>query len=202
MSEHLSREELIDGLDGALPADRAAHGEACGRCRREAETLAAALRGVRGVEVPEPSPLFWDQFSARVREAIDTTRAPAESRWAAAWTWPRQGIGRLVFVGGAIAAALILAVQLRRAPQPRPTVLPAATVAVEDGALGSAAAPEADPEWALLVTVADDVDWDTAEEAGLGVRPGAVERAALQLSDAQQVELARLLRAELARPQS
>jgi hypothetical protein len=73
---------------------------------------------------------------------------------------------------------------------------------VEDGAFGSAAAPEADPEWALLVTVADDVDWETAEEAGLGVRPGAVERAALQLSDAQQVELARLLRAELARPQS
>jgi hypothetical protein len=56
---------------------------------------------------------------------------------------------------------------------------------------------DADPEWLLLTSVADGIEWDTANAAGLGVRPGSAERAAEQLSHEEQLELERLLRVEV-----
>ena len=48
-------------------------------------------------------------------------------------------------------------------------------------------------------TVADDVEWDEAQAAGLSARPGSAEHAALALTAAEQSELAQLLAAELKR---
>jgi hypothetical protein len=52
---------------------------------------------------------------------------------------------------------------------------------------------ESDPEWRFVAEMADGIDWDAAGAAGLSLRPGAAERAALQLSDDEQAELTRLL---------
>ena len=185
---HLTDAEFIEHLDGALSPDRAAHVASCERCRREAEGLAATLRDTRSVEAPEPSPLFWDHFSAQVREAIDQ---PAPSRLTAFLNALRRP-------GPALAGAAIIAVLVVIAAfWPRDEYPPVVSVVVDYPAPLEpplATLLESDPEWAFLATMADGIDWEAADAAGLSVGPGAVERAALQLSREELGELARLLR--------
>jgi hypothetical protein len=45
--------------------------------------------------------------------------------------------------------------------------------------------------------MAEGIDWEAADAAGLSLGPGAAERAAQDLSREEQTELARLLREEL-----
>ena len=59
-----------------------------------------------------------------------------------------------------------------------------------------------DEDWNLVVSMAEDVTVDDADEPGLAVRPGASDRALTDLSSEQRTELARLLTAEMARPAS
>ena len=58
---------------------------------------------------------------------------------------------------------------------------------------------EADDAWALVRVVADEVGWDDAQAAGLVAAAESVERLALELNDAERIELARLLEDELKR---
>ncbi|MCA1560401.1 MAG: hypothetical protein LC804_09090, partial [Acidobacteria bacterium] len=60
---------------------------------------------------------------------------------------------------------------------------------------------EADKAWALVRTAADDMEWreEDAHAAGLNARPGSAERAVLELSTEERIELARLLDDELRR---
>jgi hypothetical protein len=81
--KHLTPEELVDSLDRALPAARQAHVDDCARCQTERATLSAVVRDVAAVEMPEPSPLFWDHLSARVRARVE--EEPAPSAHAPAW---------------------------------------------------------------------------------------------------------------------
>ena len=67
---HLAPDEFVDAADGVLSAARLQHVDACGLCRCELETVVDMLRAGAAGPVPEPSPLFWDHFSARVRKAI------------------------------------------------------------------------------------------------------------------------------------
>ena len=53
------------------------------------------------------------------------------------------------------------------------------------------------PSGCSSTSVTDGIEWDTADAAGLGLRPGAAERAAEQLSREEQLELERLLRVEV-----
>ena len=79
---HLTSEQLVEAAEGILPAERARHLEQCGTCRTNVETLQAVLSDVGDTSiVPEPSPLFWEHFSRRVREATATERVPAPERW-------------------------------------------------------------------------------------------------------------------------
>ena len=48
-------------------------------------------------------------------------------------------------------------------------------------------------------SVAADLDYDAAMEAGIVPRPGAIERAAVELDDDERAELVRLIEAELKR---
>jgi hypothetical protein len=57
-----------------------------------------------------------------------------------------------------------------------------------------------DEEWALVRVVADDLQWDDAQEAGLHARPGSAERVALEMSADERQELARLIQFEMKRP--
>jgi hypothetical protein len=66
------------------------------------------------VAVPEPSPLFWDHFSARVREAVAAEGLPRRPLW----SWPRLAMP----VAAAAMAGVILAVALSTGPETRPDV--------------------------------------------------------------------------------
>src|SRR5688572_11533457 len=86
---HLSRDERLLALDGALDAARQAHLGSCASCRTDVETLGGVLARVRAVDVPEPSPLFWDHLAARVGDAIAREPAPVADRggWSRRLAW-------------------------------------------------------------------------------------------------------------------
>jgi hypothetical protein len=123
---HLDPEELIAAIDGELDPARRSHADTCEECRAAIADVGRSIETAQmAVDVPEPSPLFWDYFSARVREATRDERAPAADRWwIAAWK---------PLVAGALAATVVWAVSVRPADVSPETVAPAA-VGVESAA--------------------------------------------------------------------
>ena len=98
---HLSDPEFVDLVEGRLAADRSRHTAACDACRAQADAIRDALNSAQRDAVPEPSPLFWVHFSARVSDAIGKQRRPFS-----AWTlWLREG-----GLGWAFAAVVVLIV--------------------------------------------------------------------------------------------
>ena len=195
---HLTADELIDAVEGRLEAGRQAHLETCEQCRGQLADLSSVWREARAVDMPEPSPIFWQHFSQRVRTAIDADALPSTGWALAGWHW--LGWPGLVPLG---AVALLLMTLLLRGPaQLDPTASP---VAVNDAAVSGATADDialADDRWVLVADIVGAMDWETASAAGLIVEPGAAERAVLELSPDEQRELTRLLRAELQRATS
>ena len=145
------------------------------------------------VDAPEPSPLFWDHFSARVRDAVAAEGAPRRSFW----SWPR-----LARPAAAVAmAGVILAVALNtgRVATPVPPTLAAPTSAI--AAVDLLSDPQSGSDDTALTLVADlssDMDFDAAREAGLAVG-GSAEHAVTHLDGGELRELRRLLQEELAR---
>jgi hypothetical protein len=197
---HLSRDELLEAAEGRVP--RPDHVARCAGCRGEVESLAAVLRGAASVDVPEPSPLFWDLFSARVSEAVRredvaADAVPRRRALRAAWRWR---------VAAPVAAGLVViaAVAVGLLDRPVRSTTPASPrVASAAGASTSTAAPpieEAsgsdDEWWGVFTSLAAEVD---PGDSGMALpAPGGADRALLQLSDAERGELVRLLQAELA----
>ena len=202
---HLKPRELTELLEGQLPAARAAHADECERCRDEANALRDVWQRASAVDIPEPSPLYWDHFASRVRDAIETTSAPAGGtpwvrRPAAAWT------------ASALLATLVLALAFGRAlVAPIATLAPQgeSSVASDTSARLTDADPiatsplegdvEADAAWTLVRIVADEVSWDDPENMGFDEAPGNIERLALELNATERIELARLVEDELKR---
>ena len=56
-----------------------------------------------------------------------------------------------------------------------------------------------DSAWAFILESVGPLDVETAQQAGIAASPGEAERAALHLTDAEQIELVRLLEHELTR---
>ena len=197
MTPHLRDTEFVDLLDGALPIERMAHVESCQACRERADAFAATVEAVQQKPVPEPSPLFWEHFSARVRTAIENERAPAPG-------W-RQMLSRpsVRWSAVATAAALLIAVGPWRASLPAPTSSTAGAQFAADSPDRDAPPDqsgedlEADEAWALVRSVADELDADEIDAAGVRARPGAVERVASGLSDVERVALAELIQSEI-----
>jgi hypothetical protein len=187
MTSHLTPDELIDAVDGTLAPLRRAHLDTCEACHQEAATLRGVLGEVRVADVPEPSPLFWDHLSARVRAAIaDETagHAPAPvRRW---FQWP-------VLAPLAGLASVLLAL-IAGLPAGAPDV-----VLDPDTTIASAEAEPFDIEmqWALVADLVGDLDIDAAHEAGIATSPGVADAAVLELSVGEQQELVRLLHEEL-----
>jgi hypothetical protein len=217
MTPHLTPEELIDSRERQLPPARQAHADACAICRAELAQLDEMLRDVAAVDVPEPSPLFWDHLSARIRERIDHEPPPAPARenplsrltgWLTGWS----AAPRWAFAGVLIALCASLGwlgwAELGRdgngavVPGPAPTTerastattVPDATLATETSAAG-----DADSEWELMLQMAEDVSWDDAEGSSLYVRPAAVDRALIELTTEERDRLLQLVQADLAR---
>ena len=85
------------------------------------------------VDGPEPSPLFWDHFSARVRDAV-AAEAVRRRSWFGDWNWTQL----LTTVSAGAVAALLVAVALnsraidRRSPAG--TALQPASLVADAGA--------------------------------------------------------------------
>ena len=182
---HLTADELVDALDGVLDPSRTTHLEACEPCRQQLADLGAVLRDTRQVDVPEPSPLYWQHLSARVRTAIDAEAAPAGG-WRHWLRWP---------VLAPIAALALIVMALAAAVPRHAAVTP-------DVAVNAAVDQPLDDSFAMVADLVGDIDWDTAMLAGLTVGPGAADQAVLELTVAEQQELSRLLRAELTKAKS
>lgn len=189
---HLTPDELL----AAAEADRIPDGhhvEACATCRDEVLALRAIIGMTRVVEVPEPSPLFWDHLSARVRHAVDAVPGPAvdTGRWAS-WRWH--------LISGGLAAAVVTGVLVvGRTPV---TFLPASV----DEDVASMTVPLAEIQaganddgldFELVADAAGNLAADDAGELLDVGAPGASDTVLSALSDEEEQELARLLRAEM-----
>jgi hypothetical protein len=79
-TSHLTPEELIDSRERQLPPARQAHADTCAVCRAELAHLDEVLLDVAAVDVPEPSPLFWDHLSTRIRDRVAHEPPPSAGR--------------------------------------------------------------------------------------------------------------------------
>ena len=200
---HLSESELLDAVDGRLAADRQRHAVDCADCAQQLDDLRTVLARASEVDVPEPSPLFWDHLSDRIREDI---AHETPSRWGR-WTWPstlRPWPAAAAAAGAAI--ALVVTIGVFRSSSNGPT--PADRQRAAETQTAMANLPDADPvtddveideAWAVVREVADEVVWDDETEAAVSPRPGSTERAVQTLTAAERSELAALIAEELKR---
>lgn len=204
---HLTSDELIDAMEaeaddgkveadadrrnaaGMLSTERQAHLAACEECRRQVDDLAATLNKAKQLSVPEPSPLFWNHFSERVRTAVDTESASGSP-------WPSWLRWQTLLPIGAV-ATIILALMISVPKQDR-----SETLSVEDARAAAATidVPATD-NWDAFTDLVGELDIETASAAGV-IELGFAEQAVLALTADEQVELTRLLQAELTRAKS
>jgi hypothetical protein len=192
--KHLEDIELVDWLDGVLPDARREHGESCAECRRRLSALQSTVARAAAVNLPEPSPLFWDHFSARVHEAV--ALEPSPRRWfawpgRAAAMWATSAASAVILLFGMFWSATLPGIRERNPVAVNETAAEENTLPPSLGEMGT------DEEWALVRGAAEGLQWDDAPAAGLTARPGSAERVALELSAAERSELVRLLQTEL-----
>jgi hypothetical protein len=194
--KHLSPEQLVDVADGCAPRGPVAHAEACEACRAQVESIREAVDLAGTDPQPEPSPLFWPHLAARIGEAVRLERAPAAVR--RSWGWRLIPVGAMAVL--VIAAGLGLRVWSgtrdsgTAAPGAPVPPAPVQAAAEEDAGFDTAD----DPSWLHVSDLSADVSVEEAEASGALQAPGGVDRALAQLDDAERIELARILRAEMA----
>jgi hypothetical protein len=208
MTHHLSESEFVDLAENesALDAGCAAHVETCASCREQLDALRAMLRETATVEVPDPSPRFWEHMSNRVRAGVAAEPTPLPG-------WNGFGFGIRGLMPLAVAAVLFLAVYTGLVLRPigphegsgsriADRVASVAPAAVSSSA---PARPAATPDgenaevWAVLTAAASDIAFEDAHAAGMHVLPAAIDHAVQDLTEAELTELGRLLQSELKR---
>lgn len=194
--KHLTRAQFVDLIESSpgFSAERAEHLAHCERCRECAETL----RSVRSLatldEMPEPSPLFWDHFSARVAAQLRSEPAPARgTRWSPVpfATWAVAGVVIMLLISTVVWRTTLHA--------PSPQVPAQVSAPVDLAGMEPVDDLDTDEAWAVVRAATADLAWEDAHEAGISAHPGEVERAALQLNAAERVELERLLDEDMKR---
>jgi hypothetical protein len=192
---HLDEQELIDVADGVRVERSARHLQSCEPCRRQVADLRAMMSAVSEVDVPEPSPLFWEHFSARVSEGIaevprrHSTTAARIAAWTTTW--------RVGLPAGALAAVIVAAIVTLGGPRTAESPAAGESFGVEAGATDALAPLAEDASLSLIADLAGDLDWDAAADAGLTTRDGAVDLVLLEMSADERLELQRLLKQEL-----
>ncbi len=196
---HLSPEELVDLIEGTLSAARAAHVAGCARCRRRQEEVSAALSLARAVDVPEPSPLFWEHFSARVREAVHR-EAVAPRRELSEWWRRRLAVGLAAAVVAVLAIGTLLGrlVVGSRQADVAPTFVADTRQSDRAASVDTASPDQPEVDWAIIVAMAEELE-PNPEDLGLLVDQTTLEAAAELLSPAERQALAQLIEAELKR---
>lgn len=184
MSEHLRHEEFVDAIEHTLDAARQAHLDSCEQCRSAVGELGSTLNDARSVDLPEPSPLFWDHFSNRVREA--TAR---ETMTVARWWHPSQWWRPVGILASALAAAVLVMVL-----RPWHTSTPVAGEPV--GEVQAFVTPPDDGSWGLVIGLASDLDAKDVREVAKP-REGTADAMIAELSPAQRRALAQLIKDEI-----
>jgi hypothetical protein len=203
---HLTATDLVDLAEGRRDAELTPHVAACDRCRHELDELRATIALAATADVPEPSPLFWDQLSRRVREAIaaDQAQSPGLQWTAGARWWPRW----LVLVPASAVVIVAVAIGLFSTNQHRADDGRAQTsVARTDDSTSAYSAPNRsdllsdpaaadDPSLRLVGDLAASMGWDASAEAGLA-SDGSADHAVAHLSPEELRALERLLKREM-----
>ena len=194
---HFTESELLEFAEGAQPDTPGGHLASCEACRRQVVDLRAAMTlAAAAVDVPEPSPLFWEHLLARVREALEAEGRPPVSGWLL-----RRASWRAIAPIGAVAmlALTVAALMLRPAHESSTAASAGAGSKVAGTAAdaGDLAPLTDDPSVTVLAELTADLDWDAASEAGLAPRAGAVDDAVTSLSGEERDELQRLLQEAL-----
>jgi hypothetical protein len=182
MTQHLSPQEFVEAIEGTLVRARLDHLSACGECQTDVRELGELVATIESATpVPEPSPLFWNHFSARVREATTAAPPAKPSWWASNW----RPVAAVLAGAGAIALVLLL----------RP--VPTAPLSPEPATTQAVAEPPIDPgPWELVMGIASGLSIDDVESVATP-RAGTVDAAMNDLTPAQRAQLARMLQAEI-----
>ena len=196
--QHLTPEELVDVTEGAEADAAFPHLVSCDACRRQVAELQQTMMAVADVEVPEPSPLFWDHFSARVGSAV--AGEPIASARGGAIRWASW---RVAFASAACAAVvLVVAVTLRLGTWPAVPGIsaPVSTLVETNASPDDRVTFDDDPALAVLADLTSELDWNAAFEAGLGPLVGSADTIVVVLDEGERLELQRLLEEALSRP--
>src|SRR5262245_52523434 len=207
--QHLSGDEFVDLVEGIVSDVDLPHLASCDRCRGQLADLRAARAMAAEkevVDVPEPSPLFWDHFSARMREAVANEPAPPDGWWQRLWSWP----GVLAPVS-AVAAVIVVAAVVFRSPAPSTPSQVATAPSSASRSVGNTAGPTPgyslellgdniadDVSLALVADLTDQLGLDAAADAGL-TSDNSAEHAVTHMSAAELAQLERLLTEEMSR---
>lgn len=153
-------------------------------------------RVARALDVPDPSPLFWEHFPARVRAAVGETAARETAPW---WRRRAYALAMSVALVGALSAWGVWSVGRDASGGVDATRQGTAAAITGDDAPGvpDAAGGEDDAGWQVVGSVAESAGIEAVREAGFGVAPGAAEAAIDALSDAERADLFALLQAEM-----
>ena len=200
MTNHLSSQEFVnaieekEGKDGALAAARQSHLDACESCQSQVAELRALLEDASaGADVPEPSPLFWDHFQARVLTAVQSEGQPGRQAWWSNWLDARTLVA---FGATVIAVVAIAALYTSRTAVPVPVVVDSGEIA-GSGALADASMSFDPAEWAFVTSVMGTLEGDDMHEV-LAPSYDAVDAAIETLTSEERDRLVKLLKAEMA----
>ena len=188
---HLTPAQMLDIAEGTRLAADFPHLSSCAACAARVTEIAQTIALAADVDVPEPSPLFWERLSDRIRD-----RVAQEARPDASWWLTLISPSRAVMAAAAAAVlALAVGVAVRR-PAPAPETPTAA--AVREPAIVESLGPiDEDPALALLADLSTELDWDAASEAGLVPVHGVVDNVLVALTGEERNELQRILEEEL-----
>jgi len=218
---HLTPEQFVDIADGiAEPGSEPGieivqHLAMCVECREQVAGMRAIMTEAAGddvVEFPEPSPLFWDQLSARVRDAVADEPDPRSWR-----DWLLRPLVLVPSLAGALVAALFVVLLTRPALAPLPLPPPPETLTTtitppsQDGAARASATvlepslpplgASDDPQLGLVADYGASLDWDEMrDEIALEGPRTSSDALVGALTVEEQRELQRLLAAEMAQP--
>ena len=192
--KHLSPADVMDMVDGTGDQRQSRHAASCPACRRLVDQAQASLALARSDESPEPSPLFWEQFSARVGRAIRQDPQPAGWTWLPIWRWSSLAGAALVVVA-VTAGGLVWHARTGAMPVPAADAPLTSTTPLTE--LTSEVAPTSDEPWMFLSQLGSEFSADELAAADVRPVPGATDRAIAQLSGGERAELAKLLRAEM-----
>lgn len=187
--KHLSHDQLLSAAEGGTEQAASEHVETCGSCRARVDDLRQMIGLTRDERIPEPSPLFWDHFSERVREAVALEPQPRSG-------WSGFGLQWTASVIGALAIIVIGFAVTMRTGQPIPAV-PSETAQVSVEPLASLSPLNDGATWSFMGDLASQMDWDAAGEAGFIARPGSAEQALDGLSLDEQRVVVELLQQEI-----